>query len=776
MRHVYPERPVRIFAALMLISSASFAQSAPTGADSGSSQLQEVIVTAQRREQNLQDVPIAITNLTAAQIEAQQINATSDIPRLVPNMFTNNNTGTGSGNVYFLRGLGQTESFATFDPQVGQYVDDIYIGRGSAANFGLFDVDQIQVLRGPQGTLFGRNATGGAIVINTTKPGTEAGGYVEGGYGAYDREFGKAAVDLPINDVLFTRTAVSIVKDRGYVDDAVEPGTHFNFHDDKGIRESILYKPSDTFTWNVTADASESKFNAEQNSPLGGNRVSFSGEGNPNAAVPVLNAAPIISDINGILGESFTNLPNGEDFKSWGAMSHIDAKFDAGTLSSITGLRAQSQMGAADFPFPSVSGSLVPYDNNELGQFGIFLNSVDRQFSQELKFSGNVGDRFNYTTGLFYLFEENRTVFMETLTVPVGPATAPSVFGLELSAPENFHNTTKSAAAYFQGDFKVTDALTLTAGARFTDEQKAYDVFAEPSLGGGASAAYDTADVQAAGHPTSLKTNQFTPRFVAQYKLDPDVMLFASATKGFQGGGWNSLTGGAETVTAFTPETVWTYESGVRTEWLDKTLVLNADVFYNDVRDYQLITLGPGNGNFVTENAANMSAYGLEADLSYKPIENLTFTGTFGLQDGTYYKLSTGTQQQLTACRTGTTADCGQGIISPIGTIAPPENFPHSTFALNGNYVWKQDRFDLTPGAAVQFTSKVHTDTQDSLAGVSEAHTLLDLSLKFHAKDAPWYVVAECQNCMMKNYVVSDLFVQYWNTPGIWDVKVRYDF
>jgi iron complex outermembrane receptor protein len=149
--------------------------------------LEEVTVTAQRRSQNLQNVPIAVTALSAKDIRQQQVNETSDLPRLVPNMFANNVTGTGSGNVYFLRGLGQTESFPTFDPQVGTYVDDIYIGRESGSNFGLFDISQIQVLRGPQGTLFGRNSTGGAIVITTQKPAQDFGGSLDVGYGAYNR-------------------------------------------------------------------------------------------------------------------------------------------------------------------------------------------------------------------------------------------------------------------------------------------------------------------------------------------------------------------------------------------------------------------------------------------------------------------------------------------------------------------------------------------------------------------------------------------------------------
>ena len=733
--------------------------------------LGEVIVTAQRRSERLQDVPIAITNLTRGQIENEQVNGTADIPRLVPNMFTTNNTGAGSANVYFLRGLGQTESFATFDPQVGIYVDDIYIGRGSGANFGLFDVDEIQVLRGPQGTLFGRNSTGGAIVISLAKPSDTFGGYVQIGYGAYNRFTEQGSINIPINDEILTKTVAYGVNDNGYVNDLVT-GQKLNFHDDRGLRESVTIKPSaaPNVVWNLSADVSESKYNAVQNSPLDGRRVSYSGFGDLSAAVPVLGGAAIVQDADSILGESFTKLPNGEDMRTWGGMSNVEVKFDPGTLNFISGLRAQHQLGAADFPFPAVSGALVPYDDNYLGQFGIFLNSLDRQYSQELKWTGGVGDNLTYTAGLFYLYEENTTDFMEPLTIPVGPPAAPSVFGLELSSPERFHNTTRSEAAYAQGDYKVTDKFTVTLGGRFTDEHKGYEVCCHGPNG------YDTADVIAAGHPTTLTANEFTPRLVLKYQIDQNLMVFTSATRGFQGGGWNSLTAAALTVTAFTPETVWTYESGVRSELFDRKLTLNADVFYNSVDNYQLVTLGPGSGNFVTENAASMYAYGLEVDFTYRPISELTISGNFGLQQGGYFNPSASTAAQALACRTGTTADCTQGIVNPTGGLAPPEDFPHGSFSLNAAYLFHAQDFDLTPTFGVQYTSTTHVDTSGSPFGVSAAHAIMDAGLKFQLHNSPWYATAECQNCSNKVYQTQLLFLPYYNTPRFWDIKANYRF
>lgn len=749
----------------------SFAQSSATPAATDAGDLQEIVVTAQRRAQNIQDVPIAISNFSTKDLQQQQVNDTSDLPRLVPNFFTNNNTGAGSGNVYFLRGLGQTESFATFDPQVGTYVDDIYIGRESASNFGLFDVDQIQVLRGPQGTLFGRNATGGAIVISIAKPADKFGGYTDLSYGSYNGFTGRASLNLPFSEELLTKTSAYGVRDDGYVND-LSTGQKLNGHNDYGVRESFTYSPSglDNVVWNGSADYSDSNFDSNQNFIVGGKRVSYSGYGVLSSPVTVIGGPPILSEINTLLKQPISNLPNQEDLLTWGAMSNIEANFDSGTLNLISGLRAQRQIAAGDFPFPSVSGPVAQYDNNYLGQFGIALNSVDRQYSQEVKWTGKtLNDKLTYTMGAFYLYEEASTDFIETLTVPVAPAT---VFGLTLSAPQHFHNTTESEAAYAQGDYAVDDALTVTIGGRFTHEVKTYNTNGNSALGG-----YSTADVLAAGNRTHLSTDQLTPRFAVDYKITPDIMAFASATRGFQGGGWNSLTGSAAQVSAFGPETIWTYETGIRTESTDKKLRFNADFFYNDVRNYQLISLAPGGGaNFITENGSDMIAYGIEADVSYKPIDPLTLSGTLGLQNGYYLNPSLLTQQQQIGCKSGNTSLCSGGIVNTQGNLAQPEDFPPLTFTLSAVYDWKFDQFALTPIVALQYSGATHVDTQGAPAGLSAAHYTLDLGMTFKLNDANWTVTAECKNCTMTNYQTALLFVPYYNNPGTWDLKVHFPF
>jgi iron complex outermembrane receptor protein len=748
----------------------AMAQSSSPAVASQSGDLEEIVVTAQRRSQNIQDVPIAISSFSVKDIQQQQINSTADLPRLVPNFFTNNNTGAGSGNVYFLRGLGQTESFATFDPQVGTYVDDIYIGRESASNFSLFDVDQLQVLRGPQGTLFGRNATGGAIVISLARPTNSFGGYVDAMYGSYNGFSGRGSINLPISEELLTKTSAYGVRDDGYVDD-LATGQKLNGHDDYGVREAILFRPAglDNVVWNASADYSDSNYNSNQNSPLGDRRVSYSGYGVLTSPIKVIGGQSILNDIDTVLKQPVSGLANQEDLVTWGAMSNIEVIFDSGTLNLISGLRAQRQLAAGDFPFPSVSGPLVPYDNNYLGQFGIALNSVDRQYSQEVKWTGKLGDKLTYTAGLFYLYEENSTDFLETLTFPAGPT---SVDATELNTPQHFHNTTDSKAAYLQGDYAVDDSLTVTIGARYTHEEKNYTASGDLARGG-----YDTAAVQAAGNRTALSTDQLTPRFAVDYKITPDVMVFASATRGFQGGGWNSLTGEAAQVSAFGPETLWTYETGVRSETLDKKLRVNADFFYNDIRNYQLITLAPGGGaNFITENGAGMVAYGFEADVSYIPIEDLTLSGTLGLQNGYYVDPSAATVGQQIACKAGNTALCSGGIVNANGNLAQPEDFPPLTFTFSAVYDWRFDDFTLTPIVALQYMQANHVDTQGSPAGLSASHYLLDLGMTFKLNDEDWMLTAECKNCTMTNYETALLFVPYYNTPGTWDIRVHIPF
>ncbi|HZH06125.1 MAG TPA: TonB-dependent receptor plug domain-containing protein, partial [Lautropia sp.] len=210
--------------------------------------IQDILVTAQRRSENIQDVPIAISAFSADQLQAQGVTNTLQLGQYVPNLVAQTNTGIGSANAYFLRGLGNTESIATFDPPVGTYVDDIYLSRQNANNLSFFDVERIEVLRGPQGTLFGRNTTGGAINVILREPGENFGGFAEVGYGSFNRVMGRLSVDLPITSGLAIKLSGYYQDDEGYARN-VTTGERVNDDDGWGARIGVRAELTDNISW-----------------------------------------------------------------------------------------------------------------------------------------------------------------------------------------------------------------------------------------------------------------------------------------------------------------------------------------------------------------------------------------------------------------------------------------------------------------------------------------------------------------------------------------------
>jgi iron complex outermembrane receptor protein len=744
-----------------IVSTPVFAQTASASAPAPD----EVIVTAQRRAENLQNVPIAVTSFNAVTLATHHIVSTVDIGRVVPNMFASNNVGQASANVYYIRGLGQTESFPTFEPQVGTYVDDVYIGRQNANNLSLFGVQQIQVLRGPQGTLFGRNSTGGAVLVTLQKPADTFGGDVEAGYGAYGRFFGQASVDIPINDQVKTRTAIFGIADDGYVQDKTTHQT-LNATHDYGIREAATIKPAkfSNVEWNLAVDYSKNDAANVLNQPgdggaNGSDRISYSGFSTDKGALE-----PFLTGAKSRLGQ-------GVEVQSWGVVSNIKIDLSAGTLNFITGFRGLHQALGVDFP-DSALGPQIPFDQGATGQFALAQELTSYQYSQELKWSGQIADRLNYTAGAFYLFETNRDNYGAVANL--GPLIGASYFPFPLG-DEYTKNQTISEAVYAQGDYKLTDALTVTVGGRYTHEIKT--LLAAPNAPG---LGFTNQDIQAAGYLTKLTADEFTPRVAVEYKLDPNLLLFASATRGFQGGGWNGLSFAANVFNNFAPETVWSYETGFRFQTPDHKLTFNSNFFYEDVKNYQLLSDNLAAASFVTTNAASLASYGAEFDVNWRPLDHLTLTGNVGLIRSFYYDPSTGVRTQESQCAAAPgvlNASCGAGIVNLSGHLADPSFTP----PLSGSGVATYDvifpSFTLTPSAGLQWTARQQVGPSGLVQSIDKAHTLLDLGLVFQPNNQPWSITAECKNCTMEDYGITYLFgYKYYNEPGRWDVKFNYKF
>jgi len=719
--------------------------------------LETVSVTAQRRTQRLQDVPIAVTAVSAKDLDTFQIHSTKEVSQLVPNMSGTNNPGIGSAATYFIRGLGSTGSISTFDPAVGTYVDDIYIPRQNANDFGFFDVDQIQVLRGPQGTLFGSNTTGGAVVVNLKTPGMDTHGNAEISYGEYNRVTSRGSVDIPISANVFTKTSFFAQSDDGYARDIIT-NEHLNATHNVGIREAVRVLLGSDVTWDVSGSWIRDDITALPTLANGGKRVSISGFSSSGGALE-----PYLTGDKAKSGQ-------GNLTQSWLTASHFTIVKDYGRFDIITGYQGISQNYALD-----LFGASYPTG-------GFVLDNYDRDntVSQEVKFSSHLGRRLTYTGGLYYSHEQDMTDFGELSTGtagvhPVGSLGKPTVIDDGV-----LNETTESYAAYGQADYKVTSALTATLGARYTIQTKKFDYNSadNPLLG---SRHITMNQIIAAGIQDSEKTTLPSFHAALTYRINPDLMTYVSVTEGFKSGGWNAFGSAPNQFTRFGPEKNWSVEGGLRSDFLNNRGRFNLTAFWMHDSGLQTTAdtvLSNGQASFLTGNFSDLENYGLEADGALKIGRVLTLQGSAGVQRAKYVDLTSNITGQLASCRSGLASSCGSSIITPGGNIAEPQFTPAFTGSLGYIWnVWGNNRFRVTNQGDVTLTSRELVALAGIPSGVDKFRAVLDLGLTLQPTRASWSITAECKNCTFVTYSTYGLgAVPYLNAPGYWDVRLAYRF
>ncbi len=730
-------------ALLALLSGApAMAQGQQQG---GGALLDEIIVTAQRRAESVQDVPVAISAFSSSELERRQITETLDLINAVPNLIGANNTGLGSANQYYLRALGNTETIATFDPPVGTYVDDIYVSRQNANNFSFFDVERIEVLRGPQGTLFGRNTTGGAVNVIMAKPRDTLGGFAEVGYGKYDEKTARASIDIPVSETVLTKFSAFKVKNDGWAKN-LTTGEDNNGEDTTGIRGAVRWLVSDNVTWDVSSDYMDSDNDSLLNTQENGRRVTRTGLTKQGGALRSY-----------LVGEK-GGYGLGNNVRTWTLTSNIAVETEGPTINVISGYRDLHQEYALDFANMAKA----------TGGYVIANTSDHDQFSQEIKANGSLfGDKLDYVVGLYYLHEDNKTDFADFLNF-----VTPTVL-----ADRTLTNTTEAKAAYGQFDFHATDRLTATAGVRFTEEKKTIGIVSNGNPR--AVANFSTATMVALGIPDDQTTAIWTPRFALEYKAADDVMLFASATRGFKSGGWNARGTSAEVVRSFAAEKVWSYETGVRSEWLDGSLRVNLNAFYTDVSDFQIPSAfqqASGAVAFITGNYADMEVKGLEAEFTWVPVKGLNLSAALGLQDSQYKNPAASVLTQQAQCRAGTTARCGQGIVTPTGTISEPVRSPDMTLNLSGSYDIAIGDYLLTPSVSMTHVGKHWVQTSNVVPSYENGYTTYSGGVTFGPADGPWSASLECSNCTDVTYRTSYLISTYLNRPATWAGRLKYKF
>ena len=660
------------------------AQQAPDAESKVVQALEEVTVTAQRREEAQQSVPLAITALSADMLERQQIRSIAQLDQVVPNIVMNPNTGTSSASKIFLRGVGEDESFFTADTPVGIYVDDVYIARQTGAMFDLFDIERLEVLRGPQGTLYGRNTSAGAVKLVSRKPTLgEYQGQAELTIGSFDRVDVRATGNMPLGDTVALQGALLMRTRDGYTRNAFD-GKDVNDQDVKGLRLSLLAEPTDRFRALLSADYIRER-------------------STPGYAVPLtLNAQrdPLFDPVP-LTGDFFTTNSDIADPKNdldqWGVSATLEFDVnDAMTVKSITSFRKLENLLYLD----ADGGALAPAPAI-MGRFHLFQDQKQHQASQELQALGNLLDgRLKYVAGLYYFRENNEQDTRNVVGLPalVGlPVAAAGRFDLTNIAREEL--TTDSYAAFVSGTYSFNDRLSLTMGLRYTSESKDFtNQVIQPNGTVPVVCINRTGavPVQAAALPCTPAqlalgyfsfTNQSafdktwddtTPRVVLDYQLTDYALVYLSAAKGFKGG----TTSGRDTAALNNlarivgdPETNWSYEAGLKGDWFDRRLRTNAAVFRNEYEGLQFGVTSPS-GSFGRINAGNATIDGLELELTAVPLEGLELNASVGLIDGEYTKWTAA----LTTC-------AAQGLTTTAQYLALPlKQAPEWSYRLGANY------------------------------------------------------------------------------------------
>lgn len=759
---------------MLLASTSALAQTAaPDDSSDTSGGIQEITVTAQRREQKLQDVPIAVSAFTDQEMQNRQITRTIDLLAYVPNLQGHNNTGVGTANTYSLRGLNNTESIATFDPPVGTYVDDVYISRQNANNLSFFDVDRIEVLRGPQGTLFGRNTVGGAINIIMKKPGEDFGGFAELGYGKYDRVQGRASVDIPIiADKVLSKISGFYADDNGYVHNQ-STGQTLNDQHSWGVRGALRFLFSDTATWDVSADYVYDAYS---------NLVNFENADGTRVSYTRLRSDTPLGD--SIVSSQLADNTLGNYTRSYSFSSNFQVEAGEATINFITGYRHLKQEFVTD-SLDGLTTTSAVFDGVTLvstptqGTMAVLANDgYHRQFSQEIKITGKLfNDVLDYVAGFYYMNEQNSTIFANVNVPVTGVANA------TVTQDRTMDNGTEAYAGYAQFDGHITPALTVTAGIRFTNERK--DISFAPNANalprsGVLNQPFDTQDLVNAGIPVTQIARVWTPRFAINYKITPDVMVFASATKGFKSGGWNARANYAALALDFSRETVWSYEAGLRSEFLDRKVRFNLTGFYFVDSDFQLpagyYDSVTNSIVYLTRNFADMTNYGLESELTVVPTRNLNIYWSVGLQHARYKNLSDAVLEQQQRCLT-LGQNCNTGIVTSTGDIAKPTRAPGFSQTLGVNYTAElNDDFSLTPSVAWEYVGDNWVSTSNAAIALQKAHSIFNAGLTLRNAPGGWSLTAECTNCFNKTYVTSYLLYPYLNEPGRWMIRARKNF
>lgn len=718
-------------------------------ADNSARQLEEVVVTARKRAENLQDVGISVSALGKQDLERSYANDISDLVNISANLIVDD-TAQGPGGVaaIYIRGVGVADVEKNFDPAVGVAIDGIFIGANSGGILKSMDLERMEVLRGPQGTLFGRNAIAGVINLARTQPTGELGAKVRVGYGDYDTSnfegiFNFAASD----DVAVKLSGTKREQAEGYFTN-VNTGEDEGRVDYQSLGANVLWTASEKLELEFTVQREET----DQDTPP----LLYVGQPGQLFCDTFGYCAP--SESQPITGDRYKVAsagPGGTIFDAAGDPiqdpffqndRHRDATFDADTYI----IEARWEV-SDDYNIDYIYGSweteetvFTDFDGTPELLFHTDRPAEYNQESHEIRLSFDSGGALKWTLG-GYLWESDYEIRLVSYIGFAGPAPV---------APEQTTNqTTDSWAVFFEGDYAFTDQWSLTLGGRYTEDEKS-------SRQRGVVNTIDT--------PEETWT-EFTPKVAVNYQLNDDAMLYASYTVGYRSGGFNGRVDSLDSaISPYDPETIDSVEFGFKTEWLDGTLRLNGAVFhmeYNDKQEeIQLPSATSGTGQkTVVFNASNATIEGIELELLANPTDGLSIRANLGLLDAGYDDF---------------TFNDGNGIVD--NSNLDFRRAPEVTASLSATYDWTLGPGNAWVQAGVHHIGEHESDFSNKPELSNDAQNLVDASFNYQYGDAQFSLFG--RNLTEEDgYGIGYDVAGLWSyaaprAPRTWGVEVSYIF
>ncbi|AXM97516.1 TonB-dependent receptor [Pseudomonas plecoglossicida] len=755
---------------LLAASGASFAEepSSTTPTVEQDAKLGTVTVNARRREETAQDVPTPISVLDSETLETQRIYRVQDLQQLVPS--TNVAYVHARQSSISIRGLGNNPASDGLEGSVGIYLDNVYLGRPGMAVFDLLDVEQLEVLRGPQGTLFGKNTTAGVLNITTRKPTFHREGSIQQSVGEDGYLQTQGSFSGPLTDTLAGRLSAYHTEDDGYVKN-VYNGEDLNGGKRQGFRTQLLFQPSDTFNLRWIGEYNEEDSN--------------------NGILSLYSTGPTINGVNryeSLAAQAGATLVSGKDRKV-----NFDAEQRVTVFQGGTSVEANWTL-PNDFTLTSITAyrwwDFTPRNDDGLNvpvfhSAGVSVR--DKQYSQEIRLASPTGGAFDYVLGAYYFKQD----LDNTSFTYYGPQA--DVWNLTPAGALNNVNTigdghidTDSYALFAQGTWHLTDRLDFTAGVRGTYEEKSAWVTRDAPTGGaavtGAAAAarqgrvgaYDSGD---------LNQYSFSPSGLLglSYRFNEQLLGYATLTHGEKSGGINLTVGaaprlGTDSLLVGT-ERVNNAEVGLKSTLFDDRLQLNANLFWAEVHGYQANVYDQINRVQYLANAGSVRSRGLEFEATALPIRGLTvnFNGSWNDVRYTDYDDAPCPPEVSLANATATCDLSGHQVVGASKYIAN----------LNGQYKWQlTDHIEPYVTASYAFRSKAVGTIDDSDFGQIPSYALVNLStgVRLDQGDGVLDLSLWVKNAGDKTY-----FTSLWNsanggyagvlgTPRTFGATARYDF